>query len=58
MVALGRTTPLFEYYIYEGGGHHPFTLLGSLDRTSAFLLRLVPQVLTMQTPAFPMMADR
>lgn len=58
MVALGRTAPQFEYYIYEGGIHHPLFLPGSLDRASAFLLRLVPQVLTLQTPAFPLMADR
>jgi len=54
MVALGRTAPQFEYYIYEGGGHYPFTLLGSLDRTSTFLLRLVSQILALQTPAFPL----
>lgn len=42
MQALGRTAPDFTYYEYEGGGHHPFTLAGSFDRTFALLARLQP----------------
>jgi dipeptidyl aminopeptidase/acylaminoacyl peptidase len=41
MEGLGRTQPEFEAYIYEGGGHDPLSLPGSLPRTQAFLERLV-----------------
>lgn len=35
----GRQAPGFEYFLYPGGGHNPLTLIGSLDRTIAFLRR-------------------
>ena len=41
MSGLGRGEPEFEYYIYQGGGHHPLTLGGSIERTQAFLGRLI-----------------
>jgi len=37
MQAAGRTAPAFQAYLYDGGGHDPLTLPGSLDRTIAFL---------------------
>jgi dipeptidyl aminopeptidase/acylaminoacyl peptidase len=37
MQAAGRVPPTFESYLYEGGGHDPTTLPGSLDRAAAFL---------------------
>ena len=40
--AAGRTAPGYEFYRYPGGGHHPLFLSGSLDRTGAFLSRLLP----------------
>lgn len=42
MEGLGSTAPDFESYIYEDGTHDPFSLPGSLDRTAAFLSRLLP----------------
>jgi dipeptidyl aminopeptidase/acylaminoacyl peptidase len=42
MRGLGRTEPEFEAFIYEGGGHDPLTLPGSLPRVQAFLGRLFP----------------
>jgi len=39
---LGRAAPAFESYLYAGGGHHPLTLAGSIDRTVAFFRRLLP----------------
>lgn len=42
MRGLGRTPPNFESYLYPGGGHNPLTLSGSIDRTVAFLGRLLP----------------
>lgn len=41
MKNLGRTEPEFEYYIYEGGGHNPFSLDGSFDSSRIFLVRLL-----------------
>jgi hypothetical protein len=40
MQAAGRGPPGFEWYLYPGGEHNPFTLPGSIDRASAFLARL------------------
>ncbi len=40
MQSAGRGPPEFEYYLYPGGGHDPFTLPGSFDRAIAFLGRL------------------
>lgn len=40
MVVLGRDTPEFEAFLYEGGGHDPLSLPGSLPRTREFLMRL------------------
>lgn len=40
--ALGRAAPGYEYYRYEGGEHNPFSLSGSLQRTTTFLSRLLP----------------
>lgn len=40
MLGLGRTEAEFESYLYEGGGHDPLSLTGSLPRTRAFLTRL------------------
>ena len=37
MEALNRTAPDFEAFLYEGGGHNPLTMPGSLDRAIAFL---------------------
>jgi dipeptidyl aminopeptidase/acylaminoacyl peptidase len=40
MLGLGRGTPEFESYIYEGGTHDPTSLDGSLPRTRTFLGKL------------------
>lgn len=40
MLGLGRGAPDFEYYLYQGGGHHPLTLPGSLERAQLFLAPL------------------
>lgn len=40
MQAAGRGAPGFEWYLYPGGGHDPFTLTGSIDRAAVFLQRL------------------
>lgn len=40
MGRLGRDTPDFAAYLYPGGGHHPLSLPGSLERTQAFLAPL------------------
>lgn len=45
MQALGRGAPNFEYYLYQGGGHHPLTLPGSLERAQRFLAPLRQPVL-------------
>ncbi len=45
MRGLGRTAPGFESYLYPGGGHNPLTLTDSIDRTFAFLGRLLPAAL-------------
>ncbi|NNF28648.1 MAG: peptidase [Gemmatimonadetes bacterium] len=37
MEALGRFAPDFEGFLYEGGGHNPLTMPGSLDRALEFL---------------------
>ena len=39
MQELGRGAPDFEHHIYEGGGHHPFLLEGSIERAAAYLAR-------------------
>jgi dipeptidyl aminopeptidase/acylaminoacyl peptidase len=39
MEQAGRQPPGFEPFLYEGGGHNPLTLFGSLDRTIGFLRR-------------------
>lgn len=41
MQAAGRGPPAFEFYLYPGGGHDPFTLAGSIDRAIAFLGRVL-----------------
>lgn len=41
MTALGRTTPTYEAFIYEGGTHSPLSLIGSTSRVTAFLGALV-----------------
>jgi dipeptidyl aminopeptidase/acylaminoacyl peptidase len=41
MRSLGRTAPAFESYLYAGGGHNPLELTGSIERTFAFLGRLL-----------------
>ena len=38
--AAGRGLPADEWYLYEGGGHHPLSLPGSIPRTVDFLARL------------------
>jgi dipeptidyl aminopeptidase/acylaminoacyl peptidase len=45
MRGLGRTVPGFESYLYPGGEHNPLTLSGSIERTFAFLGRLLPAAL-------------
>jgi len=35
--ALGRGPPAFDFHIYSGGQHDPFTLPGSAERTIAYL---------------------
>ncbi len=40
MARLGRSTPVFEAYLYPEGGHHPLSLPGSLERTQRFLAPL------------------
>ena len=42
MDGLGRTAPDFEFFLYDDGAHDPSSLPGSLDRTAAFLARLLP----------------
>jgi len=42
MAAIGRAEPGFQSYLYEGGSHNPLTLLGSLGRTTDFLVALLP----------------
>lgn len=37
MQAAGRTAPGFQSYLYDGGGHDPLTLPGSIDRAISFL---------------------
>ncbi len=37
---LGRSAPEFEGYLYEGAGHNPFVMPGSLDRSVEFFRRL------------------
>lgn len=37
MEALGRTPPMFEGFIYEGGGHDFFSLTGAIPRAVEFL---------------------
>jgi dipeptidyl aminopeptidase/acylaminoacyl peptidase len=37
MQALGRTAPQFESYLYEGAGHDPFSMPGSISRAGTFL---------------------
>lgn len=39
MQGLGRGEPDFEFFIYEGGGHDPLSLTGSLERAQAFLMQ-------------------
>ncbi len=39
MEALGREPPEFEAFIYEGGGHHVFSLGGAIPRGVDFLRR-------------------
>lgn len=34
---LGRTEPEYQYYVYQGGEHSPFSLSGSFDRAISFL---------------------
>lgn len=41
MLGLGRGAPEFAYYLYAGGGHHPLSLPGSLERTQLFLAPLL-----------------
>ena len=41
MEALGRTEPDFQSFLYEGGGHNPLSLSGSVDRAVDFLSLLV-----------------
>ncbi len=41
MVALGRSTPEFERYLYPGGTHNPLSLSGSIPRTQSFIGRLL-----------------
>jgi hypothetical protein len=40
MMGLGRSEPGFQWFLYEGGGHDPLGLAGSIPRTSSFLERL------------------
>jgi dipeptidyl aminopeptidase/acylaminoacyl peptidase len=44
MEGLGRGVPAFESYIYQGGGHNPLLLPGSIERTVAFIGRLQESV--------------
>ncbi|GAB5520389.1 MAG: hypothetical protein RhofKO_26400 [Rhodothermales bacterium] len=41
--ALGADAPSFTYFRYDGGGHFPTLLIGSLSRTAAFLLQAFPE---------------
>ena len=41
MEALGRTVPEFEAFLYQGGGHNPLTLPGSVGRAVDFLSALL-----------------
>ena len=44
MTNLGRGEPEFEATLYDGGGHNPFTLPGSIDATVRFLTALATTV--------------
>ena len=41
MEALGREPPEFEAFIYEGGGHQIFTMVGAIPRAVGFLQRVL-----------------
>jgi acetyl esterase/lipase len=49
MLGLGRGSPDFEWYLYEGGGHSPL-LPGAIDRARDFLGRLAPLMTAIQAP--------
>jgi len=40
MSAAGRGEPDFQYYLYDGGSHHPYSLPGSLPRAAGFMMQL------------------
>ncbi len=42
--AAGLTEPQFEYYLYDGGGHNPLTLAGSIPASIEFLLQIANPV--------------
>lgn len=48
----GRGPPGYEFYLYPGGGHDPFTLPGSIDRAIDFLGRLLTSA-SASTPPRP-----
>ena len=45
MQGLGRGEPDFEFFLYDGGGHDPLTLPGSLPRARSFIERLISQLI-------------
>lgn len=53
MQGLGRVAPAFEYYLYSGGVHDPFSLPGSLERTVAFLGQALGVAATAGAPLAP-----
>ena len=45
MLDAGYGEPEFQYYVYQGGVHNPFTLMGSVARGVAFIERLLTPAL-------------
>ena len=41
--AMGRGPPDDEFFVYQGGGHNPLTLMNSVDRALAFLVALAAE---------------
>jgi len=53
MQQANRQPPGFEYFLYPGGGHDPITLVGSLERTVAFLRRTLGILVSATRPQAP-----
>jgi hypothetical protein len=51
MGALGRGPPSYQFFSYPGGGHHPLTLPGSVERAAAFLAAFAAGALGRGSPS-------